>query len=246
MTAKSDGDGRAARQELHGLQRLQHQRRTDDVTDALRRAILGGTFPPGSQLREVQIAAELGVSRAPLREALRTLEEEGLVTKMPYRGAFVTEVGPDVIEEIASLRVHLEPFATELALPHLRELDFAPLADAVHTLDVVSAAGDLPGSIDAHLAVHRVVYEHARHGLLLHTWRSWETQLRLYLAMDHATFAELHAIAEPHQRLLELIRSGDMRATTAELRRHIEEHAHEVAVSQSVQPTPDASTAEPA
>src|SRR5690242_18347721 len=72
----------------------QEQRMTtpDGVYRTLRAAILDGTVPPGGRLREAHIAADLGISRSPLREALTKLEEEGLVVKIPYRGAFVVEV----------------------------------------------------------------------------------------------------------------------------------------------------------
>ena len=74
---------------------------------------------PGSQLREIPLAADLGVSRAPLREALGILADEGLIVKYPYRGVFVAEVSATGMTEIASLRKRLEPYAIELAIPRL-------------------------------------------------------------------------------------------------------------------------------
>ena len=83
-----------------GLGRLTQRTTPTTVAAVLRAAILDGKLKPGSQLRETHLASDLGVSRAPLREALGILADEGLVEKIPYRGAFVAEVSADAIAEI--------------------------------------------------------------------------------------------------------------------------------------------------
>jgi DNA-binding GntR family transcriptional regulator len=194
----------------------------------LRRAILGGSLQPGSRLSEARIAADLGISRAPLREALRALEEEGLVVRIPFKGAFVAEVGPTVVEEIASLRLRLEPFAIERGLPWLRGAGRPQLKEACAALSRAAAADDLAGSIDAHLRVHRLLYESADHKLLLDLWQGWESQLRLFLAVDHRSFASLGDVATEHVRLLKVIEKGDPEAIT----RAIAQHVHGAPVEQ--------------
>jgi len=188
----------------------------------LRTAILDGTFPPGSQLRETYLAKDMGVSRTTLREALQRLDEEGLVTRIPFRGAFVAEVSGRVIAEIESLRSVLEAFAVELALPTLLTPEgAAELTEAVEALIAKTRDEDLAGSIDAHLAVHRALYRASGHQLLFEMWESWESQLRLFLAVDHRSFAHLADLASSHQRLLDRIRSGDMDAIREDLATHI-------------------------
>ena len=100
----------------------QEQRTTtpEGVYRVLRAAILDGSVPPGGQLREAHIAADLGISRSPLREALTRLEEEGLVVKIPFRGAFVAQVSAQDVAEIASVRLCVEPYAGELSMEALR------------------------------------------------------------------------------------------------------------------------------
>ena len=83
------------------LGRITQRTTPGSVALVIRNAILEGRLKPGSQLRETHLAADLGVSRAPLREALGLLAEEGLVDKIPYRGAFVAEVTQESIAEIA-------------------------------------------------------------------------------------------------------------------------------------------------
>jgi DNA-binding GntR family transcriptional regulator len=200
---------------------LQQRTTLDDVADVLREAILDGSLKPGSQLREAHIASELGVSRAPVREALRRLEEEGLVAKFPYRGAYVAEVSDRVIDEIASLRLRLEPFAAELALPKLRSSELGYLREVVGELTDAARKQDLQHSIAAHLAFHRAMYEAADHQLLLSLWSSWESQLRLALAADMRSYSDPVQVADVHARLLKIIEDGDIEALNNELAVHI-------------------------
>lgn len=201
---------------------LLNQRTTpDSVVEVLRKAILDGGLAPGSQLREVHIAKELGISRAPLREALRMLEEEGLVTKIAFRGSFVTEVGRDTVREIETLRERLEPLAAELALPALRAGGRDRLAGIIGALATATQNADVSGSIDAHLGVHRLFYELSGHRLLLGMWTAWEAQLRLFLAADHQSYANLPAILDDHQRLLGLVDAGDDDALLREVVQHV-------------------------
>ncbi len=201
--------------------RLRQQTTPEAAVAAIRRAIFAGALPQGSQLREVHIAHEMGISRAPLREALRKLEEEGLVVKIPFRGSFVAEVNEETINEITSLRVRLEPYAVERALPKLLGAEEWRLIEADDALDAAARRGDVVGSLDAHLAVHRLFYELAEHRRLLRLWGDWESQLRLFLSADHAAFGHLDRICADHHRLRSVIASGDLNAITAELIVHI-------------------------
>jgi DNA-binding GntR family transcriptional regulator len=191
------------------------------VANVLRNAILDGRLKPGGQLRETHLAADLGVSRAPLREALGILADEGLVDKIPYRGAFVAEVSADSIAEIASLRKRIEPYAIELALPRLVGSARASVTKALEAMTAGADNNDPAATIDAHMGFHRAFYELSGHKLLLDLWRSWETQLQLFFSADHQSFADLHDVVAEHYRLLDIIDTGDIAAITAEIDRHV-------------------------
>src|SRR5215207_3154943 len=107
----------------------------EGVYRVLRAVILDGTVPPGGQLRERDIAVDLGISRSPLREALTRLEEEGLIVRIPFRGAFVVEVSAQDVAEIASIRLRVEPYAGELAIEALRGEHRSLLMQTVEDLD---------------------------------------------------------------------------------------------------------------
>lgn len=212
------------------FERLRQQTAPEAAVVAIREAIFSGALAQGSQLREVQIAEAMGISRAPLREAFRKLEEDGLVVKIPFRGSFVAQVSEDTINEIVSLRVRLEPYAVELALPRMLGSDKQRLAQANAALEKAVKSGNVLDSLEAHLALHRLFYELSGHQALLRLWNDWEAQLRLYLAADHAAFGHLDRIHADHRRLEQVIRTGDMDAITTELVDHIShgpEHVHE-------------------
>src|ERR1700726_1444937 len=100
------------------------------VADKLREQIIRGEIPEGAQLRQDAIATQYQVSRIPVREALRQLDAEGLITIVPNRGAVVPELSPDDIEELFSIRALLEPEVLKLSIPRLTQADFAE-AEAV-------------------------------------------------------------------------------------------------------------------
>lgn len=214
------GDGDAGSLEL-SLGRVEQKTTPDTVASLLRQAILNGTLKPGSQIREIPVAAALGVSRAPLREGLALLVDEGLVVRIPYKGAFVAEVSQETVAEIASLRRRLEPYAIELAMPKLTGPGRTKVVSALQAMAKAADAGDMARTIDAHMDFHRRFYELAGHKLLLDLWRSWESQLQLFLSVDHRSFADLHDVVAEHERLLSIIDSGDMDAISREIDRHV-------------------------
>lgn len=182
----------------------------DGVHRVLRAAILDGTVPQGGQLREAHIAADLGISRSPLREALTRLEEEGLVVKIPFRGAFVVEVSAQDVAEIASIRLRVEPLAGELSMETLRGPERDRLTGTLEELRRATEHNDIPASIDAHLRLHRLFYDHSGHSILQSLWNGWESKLRLYLAVDHRSYPDLHDLAHEHEGLVAPLLDGDV------------------------------------
>ena len=195
----------------------------DGVYHVLRAAILAGTVRPGAQLREAHIAADLGISRSPLREALTKLEEEGLVVRVPFRGAFVAEVSARDVAEITSIRALVEPYAAELALPTLRGSERPRLMQTIEHLQRATTCGDVPASIDAHLLFHRLFYDCSGHRTLASLWSGWETKLRVYYAMDHRSYRDLNDLAVEHAGLAAIALKGDIDAFRRELTLHFQE-----------------------
>ena len=204
------------------FQGLERSTTPDGVYRVLRAAILDGTVPPGGQLRERDIATDLGISRSPLREALTRLEEEGLIERIAFRGAFVVEVSAQEVAEIATIRLLVEPYAGELALEALRGPERPSLTQTIEDLRRATEKNDIPASIDAHLQFHRLFYDLSGHGVLRGLWSGWETKLRLYLSVDHRSYSDLHDIADEHERLAAVALEGDVEAFRRELAHHFQ------------------------
>jgi DNA-binding GntR family transcriptional regulator len=203
------------------LGRIEQRTTPASVAQVLRAAILDGTLPPGSQLRETPLSADLGVSRAPLREALGILADEGLVVKYPYRGAFVAEVSAKGMSEIAMLRKRLEPLAIELAIPRLTGARRTKVTRALEDMAIGADNGDMTATVDAHMTFHRAFYELSEHKLLLDLWKSWEAQLQMFFSADHRAFADLHDLVADHERLWDIIDRGDLDEITREIAVHV-------------------------
>ncbi|NLG78316.1 MAG: GntR family transcriptional regulator [Firmicutes bacterium] len=107
--------------------KVDHNTLSAEAVNRLRVAILKGRLKPGERIIQSKFAKELGMSRIPLREALRQLETEGLIKNEPYKGAVVVDFGKDDVREIYTLRAMLESLATEVATPRLTDEDLARL-----------------------------------------------------------------------------------------------------------------------
>ncbi|WP_217145582.1 GntR family transcriptional regulator, partial [Streptomyces sp. AC627_RSS907] len=132
--------------------------RRETVADVLREAITVGQLPAGQKLTEAGVAAQLGTSRAPVREALRQLEQEGLVISYPYRGTEVLGVSQEEIENVlVPVRVSLEKFAFRKAMPRLTDADYAHLESLVRNMAAAAEAADAASLADEDIRFHEAV-----------------------------------------------------------------------------------------
>jgi len=139
-----------------GIERAGHSF-ADQAEVALRQQILSGHRAPGDRLNEVEIAAELGVSRGPLREAMQRLARDGLVVVQPHRGSFVRNLEPDEITELYEVRIALECTAARLAAERRTDADVTALTGLLDSsAEAVVGAGDAP-HYPAHLDLHGLV-----------------------------------------------------------------------------------------
>lgn len=139
-----------------GIERVGHSF-ADQAEAALRRQILSGHRAPGDRLNEVEIAAELGVSRGPVREAMQRLARDGLVLVQPHRGSFVRNLKPDEIVDLYEVRIALECTAARLAAERRSDADVTALAELLDSSsEAVAGDGDTP-HYPAHLDLHELV-----------------------------------------------------------------------------------------
>jgi DNA-binding GntR family transcriptional regulator len=207
-----------------GLRPITQPTIVENVTGQLRRWILAGAVGPGERIVEDRLTERFGVSRPPIREAMRLLEQEGLVQRMPRRGVIVTPLTQDDVREIYSLRWALERLALELAMPiaDLRRLD--PLRDAVEAMRSAGSADDADALLDANVDFHIALCRLAGHKRLLETYERLMQQLRLCMAINlrlrRETTGDAIDAAERHEKLLALIEAGDTQAALVGLAEH--------------------------
>ncbi|HZQ09263.1 MAG TPA: GntR family transcriptional regulator [Anaerolineae bacterium] len=198
------------------------------VTDSVRQAILQGVLLPGEQVNQVQIAAKLRTSRGPVREALRQLEEEGLVQSYPHKGTFVTEITPNSIEEVYSIRRVLETFAVRRMIEHGNEANVQQLREIVRDMERAVTAGDSTLLNELDFQFHAAICRGAQHSLLMQLWKSIEVGVRRVVALRHGIYENLSEIVGNHPDLLAAIEAGDAPLASQLLDEHIREAGEQV------------------
>jgi DNA-binding GntR family transcriptional regulator len=190
---------------------------------ALRRRIVAGEIKPGRPLREVALAAELGVSRNTLREILLMLASEGLVQHVPHHGARVVRLGVRDARDIYLVRQVIESAAVERAAS--RPLEAAEyLSAAVERLEQSAAAHDLDRLVEADLGFHRSLASVLESDRLERLFHTIETQLRLafsIVAFADREYEQPEPLVEEHRRLQELITGGDVDRAKRALHEHL-------------------------
>ncbi|QUS38262.1 GntR family transcriptional regulator [Tardiphaga alba] len=201
---------------------LKHRTLSAMITDQLRQAILDGTYPAGAQLRQDALGEAYGVSRIPVREALFQLEAEGLVRIVPQKGAIVSELSLDEINDVFDLRVLLEPRMLAESAPHFSADDFAALERIQNRFEAAIADGNRSewGQINAEF--HMAMYVNARQprtqAIVTALLQTSDRYTRMQLSNSEAM-----GIAEKeHAQLIAMCREGRIEEAAGFLKQHIE------------------------
>jgi GntR family transcriptional regulator of gluconate operon len=197
------------------------------VLRPLRLAIVRGDLPAGTRLLEQRLAAQFGVSREPIRDALRRLEQEGLVENRQRRGAYVVGLTPRDVKEIYDLRTLLEIAAARLAAARATEEQVDHLQDLVETMADLSRRGRIDRLADPDIEFHRHLFLAADHRRLL---VAWEPAAELARALLEVTTTVRHSHprgAANHQPIVDALRAGDPDAAEQAVVTHFD-HARSV------------------
>jgi DNA-binding GntR family transcriptional regulator len=201
---------------------LQHRTISASVAGELRRRIVDGEFQAGFQLRQEALAIEFGVSRIPVREALMQLEAEGLVKIHPHRGAIVSALSPEEVEELFELRALLEPRLLKASAPHLTEADYQRLRNILQEYSSELHAMQVSRWGELNREFHMVLYQHAGQprslAIVANLLQECDRHTRLQLAL---TDGRARAEAE-HDELLRLCVEGQIEQACKLLKTHIE------------------------
>jgi len=209
--------------DIHRLDKLEAFNLRDRVEKELRDAILSGIFRPGQKLVESDIAEQLDVSRAPVREALTALERDGLVIDIFRRGYFVAEFTEEDIEEIYSLRLILEIGGLRRAYPLLIEKDFKLLQGIIDELGFKLSNHESQNEIvNIDLSFHEYILLCAKNKRLHEMWNKLRTQSQLLISVTSQTRYEYPGQPKAmHQSLLDAIQFNGIEGAEKELTFHI-------------------------
>jgi DNA-binding GntR family transcriptional regulator len=211
-TRSTRADGQAKFAEIIESVRSDSVTAQDLVLTSVRQAILSGVLQPGARLRQEELADLFGTSRIPVREALRALEYEGLVSSEPHRGFTVTALDADDVEEVYDLRILLESHAVRLALPMMTD-------DDLEDLEVLFARMQEAESPDEQLASREKFYMR----LYSVTGRPRLVGLIMRLRQEVARvlrWATIQHSSEIHEHFFEAVRTGDAERAVAQLSGH--------------------------
>jgi DNA-binding GntR family transcriptional regulator len=208
------------------LPRVQARVLRQDVLEALRSGILANRIKPGSRLLEADVATRMGVSRAPVREAIRQLEQEGLVEFFPHRGAVVIGLPEDEIDAIYHLRALIEERAIERACTRATEDDLKRLEGLIADMQAALKQRDIDELAELDLRFHGAIVELSGFSLLRHIWQSLDglVRVRSYRALDRPGRAAkyfLSASIASHSVLVDAIRARDPGHAATAVRTHI-------------------------
>lgn len=198
--------------------------------NVLREAILTGRLPPGEHLAEEKVCSELGVSRSPLREALRRLEAEGLVSILPRRGAIVTQLTRRDLADLFAVRKSLEALAASLAAGSITEEELTALDETCEAMEQSIALQDMPSvaSLNSHL--HEVMVGASRNKWLGTFLASLGDHIRrVYSSSIQNADRARQSVAE-HRALIAALRKGDAETAERLARQHVE-RAEEAAMT---------------
>ena len=201
----------------------------DVVFNTLRQAILRGELKPGERLMEIQLANKLGVSRTPIREAIRKLELEGLVLMIPRRGAEVAEITEKSLRDVLEVRRALEELSVKLACERITEEQIGELKAAAKDFEEVLKSGDVTAYAEADVKFHDIIYyatDNQRLISLLYNLREQMYRYRVeYLKRD-----DVHEkLLQEHQYIIEMLESRNQEEAIAAVCKHIDNQVEAVA-----------------
>jgi len=202
-----------------------HEPLRQRVATVLREAILAGTLPPGAPLVEKAIADDLEISRAPVREAIRSLVKEGLVESVPYKGSRVRVLHARDVREVYAMRGLLERYAVRQLLAAPVRADLAPLVDACATMEAAAAVGDAAALNTADEHFHRTLIALADHELLAGMWNLIVLRARHAMALRNVQVGDLRTVAANHRTIVDALRAGDLDRTLRLVTEHIDSGA---------------------
>ncbi len=193
----------------------------DVVFNTLREAILKGELQPGERLMELQLAAKLGVSRTPIREAIRMLEQEGLAVTIPRRGAEVAKMTEKDMNDVLQVREALDELAVSIACELITEEELEKLTEAVKNFEAVIGTKNIKQIADADIVFHDIIYQASRNPKLVAILNNLREQIYRYRIQYLKDEKNYQNLLDEHREILEGLMKKDKELVTNSMRKHV-------------------------
>ncbi|OUM93945.1 MAG: GntR family transcriptional regulator [Firmicutes bacterium ZCTH02-B6] len=192
------------------------------VFEAIREAIITGHLKPGERLMEIQLAEELGVSRTPVREAIRKLEQEGFVVMVPRKGAYVADISMKDIAEVFEIRGALEGLAAELAAERATEEQLERLERLLVEIGECIERQDVDGMIEKDTAFHDLLFSASHNERLVQILSLLREQIQRFRSRTLARVERMKVALEEHKAIVEALGRRDSELARSLAEAHIE------------------------
>lgn len=192
------------------------------VSETLRQAIQDGVLQPGERLMEIQLAEELGVSRTPIREAIRKLELEGFVVMIPRRGTYVANISLKDISQVFEIRSALEELAAGLAAERITEDEIEYLERMMVEIGTYIEVGDMEKIVEADVNFHEVLYKASRNLRLVEIINNLREQILRFRSVSMNQPGRLACTWEEHRQLVEAMAEHNAAQARRIARLHME------------------------
>lgn len=211
-----------------------HRPLREMVYEELKMQILTGAIVPGTRMMEVELAKEIGVSRTPIREAIRKLEKEGLVTIEPRRGAYASQISTEDMVEILEVRQNMEGLAAFFAASRMQPEQLTELKEISEHYNAAVQSGDMEEMIKHDTRFHRIIVESCNNKILVQMIEQLQELVLRFRYIYYDNFRRAENMPEEHQLILDAIESGNAEAARNAADVHID-RLKELVIREGVQ-----------
>lgn len=226
-----DGGAKTSGQDSFHVEMNEYLPLRDVVFNTLRQAILRGELKPGERLMEIQLAQRLGVSRTPVREAIRKLELEGLVLMIPRRGAEVAQITRQDLEDVLEVRAALEELAVKDACEHITDEQLQELKKAAGDFKRSLDGTDLVACAQADIRFHEIIYAATNNKRLVQMLNNLREQMYRYRMENLKDKRTYRALVEEHDAIRKALRKHDKEKAGEAINIHIENQRRSILAS---------------
>lgn len=199
-----------------------HRPLREIVYEELRNLILTGKIKPGTRMMEIELAEDMGVSRTPIREAIRKLEKEGLVIIEPRKGAYASEVSVKDMEDILEVRANLEGLAAYYAAERMTDAEKKALGETSEKFRAAVEAGDMAEMISNDTRFHHMIVESSKNNHLIHMVEQLQELVLRFRYIYYKDFKRAEEMLPEHKRIYEEIVNGNGANARFEAFNHID------------------------